>query len=698
MLRSLRAQLQLLVALLVLAAVALTGWAVNQRINAGARREGDLQARARLAQAQALYGERTATLAAEAEAVSFYPAVIAAVAGENPAPLRQWSAEVATAQGVSVTVVDARGVVLARGHAPDHTGDLLSPQLAGLRLALAGQKVSGAEAGDELGLALRGYAPVVQNGVVQGAVMIAAPLDAALLQRLAGGAGGTAIVSVDGQPAAQDGCAPAASATTTRCTATLRAPDGSRAAALALTVSLAAIGQAREAAQRTLVVVLGLALTGGLAAALLLARTLTGPLTRLTVAAGRIAEGDYARPVTAGGAKEIGVLACALDTMRQRVAESAQALRDERDVLEAVVESVGDGILMTGLDGIPRVENARWGDLLGGVGSPVAETLRQVGGDARLADALRVWGREPERTITATFASAEPFRSIALYSAPVRHRATRVPPGGTGRVFVLHDLTRESEAERLRAALIATVTHELRSPLTIIVGYGSSLLDGDPADTATTQEFLQIMLEAAGKLGALVDNLLDAAQLDAGVLRLQREPVQVARVVETVLTQQRQLHPERELRAVIDPTLPLADADARRVEQVVTNLVENAIKYSPNGGPISVRARSGPQLTVEVEDRGVGIPPDEQSRVFERFARVESRLTRATRGVGLGLFICKSLVEAQDGRIWVESEQGVGSRFAFTLPRLAGGAGAAEPRTTGARWATPPRWSTETGR
>ena len=175
----------------VLAAVAITDalavWTVNRHISAGAEREAEAQARAQSSQAQAILGERLAGLLAEGEAVSFYPAVIAAIAEGNARPLLTWSSQVAKRQQTNVTVVDRDGKVIARGVNPDQAGDQLAGKLPGLQRALGGEMLSGVEDGDEAGLALRGYAPVLRDGSVVGAVMIADRLDGRMLSRLAGG-------------------------------------------------------------------------------------------------------------------------------------------------------------------------------------------------------------------------------------------------------------------------------------------------------------------------------------------------------------------------------------------------------------------------------------------------------------------------------------------------------------------------------
>jgi signal transduction histidine kinase len=721
----------------VVATDLLAAWAVNDRILAGARREADTQARAHAARTRALYAERGATLAAEGEAVSLYPAVITALAEGNAQPLLRWSGQVAALQAIAVTVTDAAGRVIARGHAPGQAGDDLAPRLEGLRLALAGQKVSGTEAGDELGLALRGYAPVLRDGQVVGAVMVAERFDDRLLGRLAGradtsgggsagdgaaardGSGGaraevrpaTGAPGADGQRrGASEGCdvLPGAAGT---CHFPLASPAGRPAATLALTVPLADVERARADAQRALWLTGALVLAAGAAAAWLLARSLAGPLAQLTAAAHRIAAGDYDRTAgpAAGGrrADEIGVLARAFDTMRAQVAAATGALRHERDVLDAVLESVGDGILMADPAGQVVVANGRWTALLGGAAGewlPAAAHLTRVGGGSgTLESAARAWLASGDQAATADFEHVgPPYRRFRCYTAPVRRR----DGAAIGRIFVLRDVTRESEAERMRTALVSTVSHELRSPLTAIAGYTATLLNDGPWDAPTEREFLEIVAQSAERLSRLVDNLLDAAKMEAGVLALEREPVRVERIAERVVAHRRSLAPQHTLRVEAQPDLPLAHADPLRVEQVIANLVENAIKYSPNGGPVTVRITASPRLplrergprgegnepppwattpplplrergpggegpamlTVSVTDRGAGIAADHAERLFERFYRVDNALARTTKGLGLGLFICKSLVEAHGGRIWVESAPGAGSTFSFTLP------------------------------
>ncbi len=652
----------------------LVTWVVLDRFNAGAQREVASQAEARADQVQALIDERTSTLEKEGEAISLYPAVIQALVGSNPAPLMTWSAQVANLQGTSVTVTDPRGIVVARGHAPDQHGDDLSGRLDGLRQALAGQRSSGVEGGDELGLALRGYVPVFQSGLsgpIVGAVMIAQPFDQAFVDRLAGSQANALHMQVvsDAPPSADNPertlCAPVVGSVAS-CSVPLQGPSGLPLSWLTFDVPLQDIQQAQTDAARGLLLSSVAVLLLGIVAAWLLAQSLTRPLARLMVASDRLGSGNLDQPVDVHSSDEIGRLAQAFERMRARIARATAEIRDERDVLDAVLESAGEGILMTGERGETAVANRTWTELAG------APTLAAAGrfqaaeqADRSFADVAARWLADPERVAGADFEWPDPYRRVRVYTAPVRHRSATI----IGRIFVLRDVTRETEAERMRSALVATVSHELRSPLTAISGYTDTLLHEGPWDDDTQREFLEAVLTSAQRLSALVDNLLDAASLEAGVLRLQPEPIRVERIAERVLAQRRLLAGTCTLELETRAGLPLVVADGVRIEQVLANLIDNAIKYSPNGGVVDVRLvrTADGDLAVSVSDQGVGIPPEHLPHLFERFYRVSSG-GRSVKGVGLGLYICRSLIEAHGGRIWVESQPGAGSTFVFTLP------------------------------
>jgi len=248
------------------------------------------------------------------------------------------------------------------------------------------------------------------------------------------------------------------------------------------------------------------------------------------------------------------------------------------------------------------------------------------------------------------------------------------------------------ELDRLKGELLSTVSHELRTPLVSIKGYAETLLREDVTwSEDERREFLRCIDEESDRLRSLIDDLLQMSQIEAGKLRISQQRVVLGRLAQRVARKARHQTHNHSISVSFPGDLPPVDADPKRVEQVLTNLIQNAIKYSPRGGAIKVRglaatARHGggfdfpgdrpSHVVVAVADEGVGIPPEHRERIFDRFYRVDGKLARETGGSGLGLAICKGLVEAHGGAIWVESpgvmvragEAGTGSTFYFSLP------------------------------
>jgi signal transduction histidine kinase len=227
--------------------------------------------------------------------------------------------------------------------------------------------------------------------------------------------------------------------------------------------------------------------------------------------------------------------------------------------------------------------------------------------------------------------------------------------------------------DRLKTELLSTVSHELRTPLGSIKGYATTLLEhGEILSPEEAREFLGIIDSESDRLDELIRNLLDMSRLEAGVLRIDREPTDMAEVARSCIQRVQRLTERHQLQMEwgVDQ---LADIDPRRIAQIVTNLLENAVKYSPDGGEIVLTGQpqgqgAGAMLQISVADQGVGIPQRDLHRVFDRFHRVEGEISKRVGGTGLGLAICKRLVEAHGGKIWVESRLGKGSTFYFTVP------------------------------
>lgn len=241
----------------------------------------------------------------------------------------------------------------------------------------------------------------------------------------------------------------------------------------------------------------------------------------------------------------------------------------------------------------------------------------------------------------------------------------------TGVLMVLADITRFRRLERLRTEFVANVSHELRTPLTAISGFTETLLEGAGEDADTRQRFLSIMKAETDRLAQLINDLLDLSRIEFGRLKMNRRALDLCSLVADTVTR---LSPRAQtaqvgLSADLPAMLPSVSGDADRLAQVLTNLVENGIKYTPAGGTVTVSARrAGGLVEVAVRDTGIGIDRSDLPRVFERFFRVDRGRSRASGGSGLGLAIVKHIVEAHGGRVWAESEKGKGSVFWFSLP------------------------------
>jgi signal transduction histidine kinase/putative methionine-R-sulfoxide reductase with GAF domain len=242
--------------------------------------------------------------------------------------------------------------------------------------------------------------------------------------------------------------------------------------------------------------------------------------------------------------------------------------------------------------------------------------------------------------------------------------------GHLGLGLLLHDITRERELDEMKSRLLSTVSHELRTPLASIKGFATTLLRQDVQwDEDTRREFLSIIDTESDRLSELIGNLLDMSRIEAGELAVEAEPFDLLPLMEETAAGFQIMTRDHRIMLRVPSHLPLVMADARRTRQVLRNLVENAVKYSPDGGPVTIVAEVQlGQVQVSVTDEGIGIEPYQLDRIFERFYQADSASTREVGGSGLGLSICRAIVEAHGGKIWVESRPREGSTFYFTLP------------------------------
>jgi PAS domain S-box-containing protein len=366
----------------------------------------------------------------------------------------------------------------------------------------------------------------------------------------------------------------------------------------------------------------------------------------------------------------IALITDALDTAlaRQRRSEA-----ETRSIVDSVVEAL---LLVAPDQRLVRV-NHRFEELFGVTASQVTgrrldelrPTVEQVFADpeavtARVGDAIE----ESDERFAETFVQKWPQeRQLELISTPVRSDGVF-----QGRLYGFRDVTQERELDRMKTEFVSQVSHELRTPLTAIKGFTDLLLDGDAGELNEEQEeYLQTVKSNADRLVTLINDLLDVARLESGRFKLNVEPLDLPPVVDLVVVTLRPLIAGKDQTIAVDvaPDLPQVLADKDRVVQVLTNLVSNAHKYTQAGGAIRVEvALDGDLVHVAVHDNGMGIAPEDVARLFTRFYRVDSSLTREIGGTGLGLSIVKSIVELHGGTVTVESTPGSGSTFSFTLP------------------------------
>lgn len=351
-----------------------------------------------------------------------------------------------------------------------------------------------------------------------------------------------------------------------------------------------------------------------------------------------------------------------------------QAALLSRELFEAVMDPV---IAVRLFDGRIQTCNAAAREMLrrvakgtdGQDGRPLSEYL---------GAAAREWLVGEPDAVPQAFRYTKPGRR----KVHMHLRAVDLPrPEGTIRVFVLHDVTERKEYERMQADFVGMVSHELRSPLTVILGF-ATLLQNEKviADEYKRERAIDGVLRQSRHMSTLVTDLLTAAQIEACRLRLCVEPVDLRQVAKGAVEGMEQVAPLHgfDLRLPEDPVVVLADPD--RVSQVARNLVGNAVKYSPDGGVVTVEVSGGAkEATLSVSDQGIGIPEDVLPRIFDRFYQADGGPTRAVGGVGMGLYIVNRIVAAHRGRIDVASEVGRGSRFAVRLP-VRGAQGSGGPR------------------
>jgi two-component system phosphate regulon sensor histidine kinase PhoR len=366
----------------------------------------------------------------------------------------------------------------------------------------------------------------------------------------------------------------------------------------------------------------------------------------------------------------------------ERLDREIRLLSGERNRSGAILRSMVEGVAVIDAEERLVFYNRAFSEIFNvegtsGEGRALIEIVRNSELLALIRRALRgdeglqsdiVMGITQTQSFSVTAAPVNAME-VPTPDRPAAGRASAERPSGA--VVVLHDVTELRRLERVRQDFVANVSHEFKTPLTAIQGFAETLLAGALDDPSNNRRFLEIIRNHAIRLARLTNDLLKLARIEAGKLEVEFSTVGLMELIEacaetTLLKADRK---EITLEIEVPPKLPAVRGDAGLMRDVLQNLLDNAIQYTPHGGHIRVTADAGDRdAVVTVADTGIGIPLADQERIFERFYRVDAARSREAGGTGLGLSIAKHIVEAHGGRLWVESTVGQGSRFSFSIP------------------------------
>lgn len=440
-------------------------------------------------------------------------------------------------------------------------------------------------------------------------------------------------------------------------------------AGLALIVALTT----REAGVRMRLVLLiggAAAIAGGVnfALSLRMARKWKRPLDALIAAADKLGEGHGGQRVFSEEQDDFGATVRAFNRMSERLDARIARLEEDRQQLRTILSGMVEGVVA--LDSAQRIlyANERATQLLGlPWQAPVGRRLWEVVRQRPLLDVVQraLESSEPQREELGWNGSS--IRSLTVHAA----RLPGLPPRGA--VLVLHDTTELRRLERLRQEFVANVSHELKTPLSVIKVCVETLLDGAMDDPHHRRQFLEQLDSQSNRLHALILDLLSLARIESGDELFDFKSISISEIVEDCLERHR---PRAEAKEQVLEVVPPEDgeslavwADEEALEQILDNLLDNAVKYTPPQGRVSVRwRREGEQVCLEVADSGIGIPEADLPRIFERFYRVDKARSREMGGTGLGLSIVKHLSQAMQGSVRAASRPGQGTTFTVCLP------------------------------
>lgn len=417
-------------------------------------------------------------------------------------------------------------------------------------------------------------------------------------------------------------------------------------------------------------------------ASLVLSRQVTKPIEDLRRYVRSLASGDFWGELKLNTQDEMEMLSedvnnLAKDlqhhraTLKDEVQKATEALLLQNTRLESILNSITDGLVMTYLNGQTFLLNLKAKELLGAQDNLTSkQMIWNIMNDEESSLSFKKIFEDPttaEKPFEVTM-NKPSKRTLKVFPSDVKDEKGNL----YGKVFVLHDITREKEIDRMKSDFVSTVSHELRTPLTSISGFVTTLLREDLSlDDGTKKDFLKSVKTATERLSRLIGDLLDVSRIEAGKMDLNKMPFSIHHLAARAVKSFDGTKSSHDFIILVPGTLTKVFADEDKIQQVLENLLSNSVKYSPAGGKITLSAQeAGDKIKVSVSDEGEGVPDEQKDKIFDRFHRVDSSLTRNTGGTGLGLYICRRILEAHGERIWIEkTNPEEGTMFSFTLAK-----------------------------
>jgi len=406
-----------------------------------------------------------------------------------------------------------------------------------------------------------------------------------------------------------------------------------------------------------------------------LARSLADPISEMTRRAIQLVSTTFDKKVQISSRDELGSLSKAISEIGSQLGNKIEEISKEKDYLQTILKGMMEGVLVVDGRGRILMVNDALRRLLS-LASDVSDKMPlEIIRNAELEGAIRRAIHDGENIALELDLDKSGEKTIEVNVVsilPSKRKTDEDSEGVRGAIAVFHDITRLKQLEKIRQDFVANVSHELRTPLTTIKGYAETLLDGALKEDQAFQ-FVQVIKRHTDRLTKIVEDLLMLSRIETKEFQLKLEVVSVRDFIDDVTDFVKDLAEKKKIslsRNEIPSSLSV-QADRSHLEQILINLLDNAIKYTPEGGRVTISAIEGDSKDIQflIEDNGIGIPKEDLSRVFERFYRVDKGRSKEMGGTGLGLSIVKHLVQAHGGRVWVESQPGKGSVFYFTLPK-----------------------------